>query len=118
MTTFVGNDLVSGDELSLDGSAYQPSIMEIAPGASDLVSASQAPGESWMDTLTRILPSLVATYQQKEILKVQIARANAGLPPLDASQYGLGLTVGISPDIKNMLMIGGIALIAVIALRR
>lgn len=101
------------DNLTPDASANLDSI---APGISDIVSTEQQPGESWFDTLARAIPLLAATVQQKQLLDVQVQRAKAGLPPLNVSQYAAGAQVGLSPDTKQFLMIGGIALAAVFLL--
>lgn len=91
---------------------YVTSLEAVAPSITQKIAQQGGSGESWTDTLQRVLPMLAATVQQKEILSIQLARAKAGLPPLDNSQFGVGVSVGLSPDIKNYLMIGGIAALA------
>lgn len=92
--------------------AYSVQLDAIAPNATAVIADQQAPGESWMQTLTRSLPILTATYQQRQLLQVQVDRARAGLPPLDVSNYGAGVQIGLSKDTKNMLLYGGIGIAA------
>lgn len=95
--------------------AYAQTLESIAPTITAKISEQQAPGETWVDSLSRLLPMLAATEQQRELLKVQVDRANRGLPPLDMSQYAAGVNVGVSPEVKQLLMYGGIAALAVLA---
>lgn len=46
----------------------------------------------------------------KKIYDLNIARAAKGLPPIKASDVAPQVNVGVSPDVKNLLMVaGGIA---------
>ena len=92
---------------------YQTALESVAPSITQKIAQQGGNGESWTDTLQRVLPLLATTYQQKEILNIQLERAKQGLPPLPNSQFGLGVNVGLSDDVKNYLLIGGIALAAV-----
>ncbi len=92
--------------------AWTNSLETVAPNITTFVAEQRMQDESWIDALERILPVVVSTWQQKEILQVQVERAKNGLPPLDASQLAAGVNVGLSPDVKRMLMIGGAALLA------
>lgn len=100
-----------GTPTGIDDS-YASAINQVAPNATAVIQAQAAPGESWTDTLQRSLPILVATYQQKQILDVQMQRAKAGLPPLDASQYAAGVQVGLSSDTQKMLLFGALGIAA------
>jgi hypothetical protein len=52
-------------------------------------------------------------------MQLNIERAKNGLPPLDIASYsGIGVNVGLSPETKNLLIYGGIALLAVFFLTR
>jgi len=112
METFLPGDLpITQTSIPSD---YAASLETMAPGIGNVVADTQAPGESWMDSITRLLPVLASTYQQKQLLAVQVERAKAGLPPLDVSQYAAGVNVGISPDTQKLIMYGGVALLAVV----
>lgn len=91
---------------------FAASLEAIAPNITTLIDDTQAQGESWIDTLARLGTAIVATQQQRELLQVQVERARNGLPPLNASQYGMGVNVGVSPDTQKLIMWGGAALLA------
>lgn len=118
MTTLDPNVDVIYVQNSNPSSAYGNAIESVTPGINQVISDQQQQGETWMDTLARSLPILAATYQQKQILSVQVERARQGLPPLDASQFAAGVQVGLTPDVKNILIMGGIGLVAVMVLLR
>lgn len=92
---------------------YADQLDALAPTIVDKIEETQTPGESWIDTLARILPSVLASVQQKQLLDVQIERARAGLPPLDVSQYTPGVSVGLSQSTKELIMYGGIAALGI-----
>lgn len=110
------NDIFTAQ--TVPDASWSEQLETVAPGVTGVISSQQSGGESWMDTLQRTLPVLAATYQQKQILGIQLARAQAGLPPLDPAALGVGVSVGISPELKQMLVIGGIGLAAVIFMSR
>jgi len=112
---------VASDLQPLDLSSspeYAAALEELSTGVSSTISDAQAPGESWTDTLQRILPVLAATYQQKQILSIQLERAKNGLPPLPDSQFGVGVNVALSPELKTALLIGGALLVFVLMQKR
>lgn len=91
-----------------------------APGITAIVAQQQQPGQSWTDALKTALPIVAATYQQKQILDVQVQRAQQGLPPLDASQFAAGVNVGLSPQTLQYILLGagGIALALFLGLHK
>lgn len=98
---------------------YAQVLDEVAPGIVAKVGQTQTPGESWIDTLTKLIPALTLTTQQVQLMQLNIERAKKGLPPVDIASYsGIGVNVGLSESTKNLLIYGGIALVAVIFLTR
>jgi len=82
-----------------------------------------------LDAAKVILPTFAQYKVQSKITKLQLDRAKAGLPPIDASQYTAPpITVQheivaqkISPQTKTMLWVGGgivLALLLIPLLRR
>jgi len=61
---------------------------------------------------------LITMYNQQRILDANIERGRQGLPPLNTAQIAPTYNVGLSPDTKNMLILGGIALVAVLLLTK
>jgi hypothetical protein len=100
----------------MDDFDYSQSLETIAPGLPDEVAKNQNPGEPWYESLARLLPILATTYQQRQLLSVQVERARQGLAPLDVSAYAAGVNVGISPEVKQLLIIGGLAIAGLVAL--
>lgn len=73
---------------------------------------------STMDSITSTLRDLVTVYNQQRILDANIERASRGLPPLNTAQIAPTYNVGLAPDTRNMLLIGGGLLLAVLVLGR
>lgn len=98
----------------------------VGPGETEAASETPLP-KSVGDTIKDIIAGLSTAYltktqadAQKKVLDLQIKRAQAGLLPLDIDlqSYTSGPTVnvGMSPEVKQMLIYGGIALAVVILL--
>jgi len=109
-------DVMPLSEVYPDATQYGAALDAIAPGVTTQIDRTQLAGESWTDTLQRILPALATTYQQHQLLQIQVDRAKAGLPPLDATQYAAGVQLGIAPGTQKLLMWGGAALAGLLAL--
>ena len=83
----------------------------IAPGFNDKVAAAAAPGEDWLTTAQRIMTAVTMTYQQQQLMTLNIERAKQGLPPLDIAQYtGVGVNVGLSPATQQLVLVLGLGL--------
>ena len=75
--------------------------------------------DSITQSATNIFKSVISTVQQNDLNKLNIERARQGLPPLNATQYtGLGATAPLSNPNAQLFLLGGIALIAILALRK
>jgi hypothetical protein len=86
-----------------------------APGIMDKAASMAREGESIVESVARAASTIAMADSQRRLLNVQLERARAGKPPLDSSQYGLGVSVGLSP--QTVLLIGA-ALVAVVLLAR
>jgi hypothetical protein len=94
-------------------------LEQAAPGIVQKIQQTQVQGESWIDTLQKLVPALTMTVQQVQLMQLNIERAKGGLPPIDIASYsGIGVNFGLSPETKNLLIYGGIALVAVFFLTR
>jgi hypothetical protein len=74
-------DLPGAAQVQVDLSVYRESLETVAPGITTLVNTTQAVGETWSDTLIRLLSSLQATDEQRKLLLEQATRASLGHPP-------------------------------------
>ena len=96
---------------------WASSLETVAPTINQKLREQSLAGETWTDTLQRMLPILAMTYQQREILQIQLERAKAGLPPLPNSDFGAQVSVGIDPATRKWLMIGALGLAGLLAWR-
>lgn len=109
----------ASDPYDIKKGNYAAVLNEVAPGVVQKIAQTQVPGESWIDTLTKLVPALTMTVQQVQLMQLNIERAKSGLPPIDIASYsGIGVNVGLSASTKNLLIYGGIALVAVLFLTR
>jgi hypothetical protein len=91
------------------GSAILPGV------AGDDVPAAAAPAKSqvaqFLQVATQAASAILPLVQQQKILKLQLQRAQQGLPPLDVGAYvdpNQGVNVGINPATqKTLLWLGG-----------
>lgn len=79
--------------------------------------------QSWWDKLIAGIQQLAPTYAQyqlsKDLYDLNMQRAKQGLPPVDASAVSPQMNVGLSPETRLLVLgMGGVALIAVLALAR
>jgi hypothetical protein len=105
-------------DYSNEGRAYQTAIVRQDPALADTIAATALPGEDWLSAAFRVANSALLAESQRRLLKVQIERAKAGMQPLDASQYGLGVNVGLSPQTIKLLGLGAAALVVVYLISR
>lgn len=90
-------------------------IEDAAPGAVAEAKASGWNLDSVMENLASIVGTVVQAEAQRDLLKVNLQRAQQGLPPLNAQQYMPGVNVGVASDTQRMVYIlGGLALAAVV----
>ena len=109
----------ASDPYNIKTGGYAGVLDQVAPGVVQKIAQTQVPGESWIDTLTKLVPALTMTVQQVQLMQLNIERAKNGLPPIDIASYsGIGVNVGLSASTKNLLIYGGIALVAVLFLTR
>lgn len=97
---------------------FIPAIDTIAPGIIEQARSVAVEGEDWVSAVSRAMATVAMADYQRRLLNVQLDRARQGLPPLAASEYGVGVSVGIDPATRNMLLIGGVALVAFLLLAR
>ncbi len=56
----------------------------------------------------------LTAYQTYQLNQINVERARMGLPPIDTSAYtGVGVRVGLAPQTQQLLVYGGLALLAV-----
>jgi hypothetical protein len=64
------------------------------------------PASGWQGTLDNLLragQAYLTLEQQRNLQAVNLQRAAQGLAPLDVSQYGMGVNVGLSQETQNTI---------------
>lgn len=98
---------------------YGEAIDKIVPGLPREVPMTGTVLE-WVNALSMAARTYAITDAQRRLLNIQVDRAQQGLEPLDSSQYGVGVNVGVAADTRTMMIVlGGVAALAlVLATRR
>lgn len=97
---------------------FIPAIESAAPGLVEAANRIAVEGESWINAISRAMTTVAMADYQRRIINAQLERARQGLPPLQPSEYAPAINVGLSPQTRNLLIYGGIALAVVLLLRR
>jgi hypothetical protein len=71
------------------------------------VTADSTP--SWLTQLASAATSVTNLVSQQQLNQINIQRAAQGLAPLPQSVIGPTATVGLSSDVQNLLIYGGLA---------
>jgi hypothetical protein len=67
-----------------------------------------------MDDWIAIGKGVLNTVQTAQLNQINVDRAKMGLQPIDVTRYtGMGVNVGLSPQTQQLVMYGGLALLAV-----
>jgi hypothetical protein len=64
-----------------------------------------------VSTLAAAAPSILNTVNQQTLFNTQLSRAQAGLPPLNTSAYGIGSTLTAGSMLPLLLIGGGLAVL-------
>lgn len=81
---------------------YLAAINNTAPGLLQQADKIAVPGEDWISSVSRAITTVAMADHQRKLLDIQLDRARRGQPPLDSSQFGLGVSVGVSPQIMYL----------------
>ncbi len=65
--------------------------------------------------MTQLISAITQGYGQLQLQQINIKRAQAGLPALNAAAYAPGVNVGLTPQTQQLVMYGGLALLALLA---
>lgn len=118
---FLGDSWGSGDltanndnSLNAINSGYLDAVSSVVPEASSFF----ATAGNVVTAISQALTTLAMTDAQRRLLNIQLERAKQGLPALDSSQYGLGVSVGLGGDTQKMLLYGIVGVTALMVLPR
>lgn len=74
-----------------------------------------APEGTKLDDWLSIAKQGLNLVQTQQLNQINVARARQGLPPIDTSRYtGMGVNLGLTPQTQQLVMYGGLALLAVL----
>lgn len=65
-----------------------------------------APVSDWGKTFTDAVGALVQGKAQSDLIKLNISRAEQGLPPIDPGNITPGVNVGLSADTRQLAILG------------
>ena len=84
----------------------------------------QSGGTDWGAVFGAAVPTLMSVYQQQQLTRLNLARINAGQPPLSASDYGANyrvpsaeLQIGATAQTQRLMMYAGFGVLALVGLR-
>ena len=97
---------------------YTQPLESVAPGVGDAMQSYLATGLSVVDAVAKAASAFALSDAQRRLLNIQMQRAAAGQPPLDSSQYGLGVSVGLGGDTQKLLMFGALGIAALFLLTK
>jgi hypothetical protein len=99
---------------------YGLGAVDVTVGTSpaDAIASEPSTFDKFLSTFKEILPAYANYQLTRDLYDLNLERAKMGLPPVNAQDVSPQLNVGISRDTQNMLIIGGIAIVAVFLLSR
>ena len=70
--------------------------------------------QGYIKDLIELAKQGLTATQMYQLNQINVERARRGDPPIDVSQYtGVGVRVGLAPQTQQLLIYGGLALLAV-----
>jgi hypothetical protein len=86
---------------------------ETATGA-EAVASDSFTFDSFLQTLKDLVPVYTSYQLSQDLYQLNLERVRQGLPPVDAQSVSPQVNVGLSSDMRMLLMVGGGALLAVL----
>lgn len=84
----------------------------------------QSGATDWAAVVNAALPTVMSVYQQQQLTRMNVARINAGQPPLSVSEFGANyrvpsaeVQIGATAQTQRMLMFAGLGVLALVGLR-
>lgn len=115
MSTFnPATDLPPAVITDVTASSYAPYLESIAPGVTGFIKTNQSSGQTWMDSLSGLLPVLAGTDEQKLLLSQAASSAKQGLPPPPVP----GQEDAAAAQTRKMFLYGGIAIAVLLIMKR
>lgn len=80
-------------------------------GAAD-AAPDVAPSTDWGTSLANFGSGIITAINQQKLFNAQVARAEAGLPPLNVDAVGVPVNVGLSADSAGLVRMGMVGIAA------
>jgi hypothetical protein len=109
----IPDDYASG----LANGTYYVGTAQGASAPNTLPGSTSGPS-SFLSSLTSALPALSSFVTAEQLAQVNVQRAKAGLPALQASQYAPQVGVSIAPQTMTPILVGAAAIAALIIFRK
>lgn len=84
----------------------------------------QSGGVDWGAVINATLPTVLNVYQQQQLTRMNVARINAGQPPLSVSEFGAQyrvptaeVQIGATAQTQRLMMYAGLGVLALVGLR-
>lgn len=113
LAPFDWSDLTADDITTWgNATAASPTVTPTTTPTADTSPLTQW-GTSILDTIQSTLPAYFQAKSQSDLMKINIARAEQGLPPIDSSSLAPTVNVGVSPAVQQFMYIavGGLVLV-------
>lgn len=110
---------------NLSGLGQADPLENAVSNANTIYSAESAGGSSgilsdWGRTISDIAGKYLVIDQQRKLIDLNIKRAEQGLPPIDSTNYGAAVAVGLSPQTQQLayLALGGLVVVGLLGALR
>lgn len=78
----------------------------------------------WGAVINTALPTVLNVYQQQQLTRMNVARINAGQPPLSVAEFGANyrvptaeVQIGATAQTQRLMMFMGLGVLALVGLR-
>ena len=113
---FVTTNSIGAEAVQLPGGEWVQ-LQTVLPEVNELqnVAPNSVDWNAFLGNLTQLIGTGLTIDAQRQLLRANIERAKAGLPPIDSSQYMPGVNVGLTSQTqKTVLLVAGIAAVALV----
>ena len=106
---------VSGNHWAFDaqGNASQVDDTFVNPYTPSNQTIQTATGDT-ATNYAQLATSALTALQTYQLNQINVQRASQGLPPLNTAAYGTGINVGLNAQTQQLVIYGGLALLAVL----
>jgi len=108
-------DAYTAYDLAINNGTVDPAVFD---GTTVSTPATGVASTDWVKLITTIAPSIPAYITAFQLSQVNVARAKAGMQPLNTAAYGPQVGVSLSPQTSQLITYGLIGFAAVFMLTR